>query len=139
VDPKVAEEAFSKMVICDAIMANTDRHLNNFGLIRDVNSLEIVGIAPLWDNGNSLFCDVVEVPEDPWAFRSRPFYLDPHIQVGYANRLDWFDPTRLTAFAELVAQTLPAKTPLGRTRNELIANGVRERIKNLSTLVREGK
>lgn len=33
---------------------NEDRHLNNFGIIRDVNSLEWISVAPIYDNGESL-------------------------------------------------------------------------------------
>ena len=33
---------------------NEDRHLNNFGIIRDVNSLERISVAPIFDNGESL-------------------------------------------------------------------------------------
>lgn len=34
------ETALGKMILCDDIMANTDRHWRNFGLIRDVETLE---------------------------------------------------------------------------------------------------
>ena len=33
---------------------NEDRHLNNFGIIRDVNTLEWLDICPIFDNGQSL-------------------------------------------------------------------------------------
>ena len=33
---------------------NEDRHLNNFGIIRDVNTLKWLDIAPIFDNGQSL-------------------------------------------------------------------------------------
>lgn len=38
----------------DYIIMNEDRHLNNFGIIRDVNSLERISVAPIFDNGESL-------------------------------------------------------------------------------------
>ena len=42
------------MYILDYIIMNEDRHLNNFGIIRDVNTLEWVSVAPIFDNGESL-------------------------------------------------------------------------------------
>lgn len=42
------------MFILDYLMLNEDRHLNNFGIIRNVNTLKWVDVAPIFDNGQSL-------------------------------------------------------------------------------------
>ena len=42
------------MYILDFLIMNEDRHLNNFGIIRDVNSLKWLDVAPIFDNGQSL-------------------------------------------------------------------------------------
>ena len=42
------------MALTDFIMSNYDRHLNNFGVLRDPDSLRIIGMAPLFDTGNSM-------------------------------------------------------------------------------------
>ena len=42
------------MIILDFIMANEDHHLVNFGVIRDVESLQWVAICPIFDTGRSL-------------------------------------------------------------------------------------
>ena len=39
------------MYILDYIIMNEDRHLNNFGIIRDVNTLKWLDVAPIFDNG----------------------------------------------------------------------------------------
>lgn len=49
-----AREKIENMFILDYIMMNEDRHLNNFGIIRDVNTLKWLDIAPIFDNGQSL-------------------------------------------------------------------------------------
>ena len=41
----------------DFLMTNKDRHLANFGLLRDSNTLECIGPAPIFDTGNSMFYD----------------------------------------------------------------------------------
>ena len=40
--------------ILDYLILNEDRHLNNFGIIRDVNTLKWIDVAPIFDNGQSL-------------------------------------------------------------------------------------
>ena len=46
--------ALDRMLLADYILGNEDRHLNNFGLLRDAETLEITGFAPLFDHGSSL-------------------------------------------------------------------------------------
>ncbi len=43
------------MLIFDAVICNEDRHFGNFGLIVDNKTNKIVDIAPIFDNGLSLF------------------------------------------------------------------------------------
>lgn len=45
----------------DFIMTNKDRHLSNFGLLRNTRTLECVAPAPIFDSGNSMFYDGVAV------------------------------------------------------------------------------
>lgn len=51
---KNAQEKVDNMFILDYLMLNNDRHLNNFGIIRDVNTLKWLDVAPIFDTGNSL-------------------------------------------------------------------------------------
>ena len=47
-------EKLENMFILDYLILNEDRHLNNFGIMRDVNTLKWIDIAPIFDNGQSL-------------------------------------------------------------------------------------
>lgn len=49
-----AREEIENMFILDYIMLNEDRHLNNFGIIRNVNNLNWIETAPIFDTGQSL-------------------------------------------------------------------------------------
>lgn len=42
-------------IAIDFILTNTDRHFNNFGMLRDTDSLKFMAPAPIFDHGNSLF------------------------------------------------------------------------------------
>jgi hypothetical protein len=48
-------DAFCDMMIFDALIYNTDRHLNNFGLMVDNRTNKPYSVAPIFDNGLSLF------------------------------------------------------------------------------------
>ncbi len=49
-----ARREVENMFILDFLIMNEDRHLNNFGIIRDVDTLKWVYVAPIFDNGQSL-------------------------------------------------------------------------------------
>lgn len=49
-----AREKIENMFILDFIMLNEDRHLNNFGIIRNVENLNWIETAPIFDTGQSL-------------------------------------------------------------------------------------
>lgn len=50
------------MFMTDFIISNYDRHLNNFGLLRDTETLEYIGCAPIFDSGDSFFGRLEGVP-----------------------------------------------------------------------------
>lgn len=60
-------ESLSDMMAFDALICNTDRHLGNFGFLVDNASNEIKAPAPLFDHGNSLFCQAYG---DDWSSTS---------------------------------------------------------------------
>lgn len=51
-------------IMTDFIISNTDRHLNNFGILRDSNTLQWLGYAPIFDSGNSMFYKANYIPVD---------------------------------------------------------------------------
>ncbi len=55
-------EKLENMFILDYLILNEDRHLNNFGIIRDVSSLKWLDIAPIFDNGEAL--NILDYAED---------------------------------------------------------------------------
>ncbi len=45
---------YVRMIFLDTICANPDRHTNNFGLLRDTRTGELLGLAPNFDNNMAL-------------------------------------------------------------------------------------
>ena len=52
-----ARKNVENMFLLDFIIMNMDRHMKNFGVIRNVNTLEWVRTTPIFDNGESMQCD----------------------------------------------------------------------------------
>lgn len=48
--------AMTRQDFIDYMMMNSDRHLGNYGLIRNADTLEWIGPAPIFDTGTSLMC-----------------------------------------------------------------------------------
>ena len=53
---------------------NEDRHLNNFGIIMDVNTLKWLRVAPIFDNGQSLNIEYYDEEEMQISGEERLFY-----------------------------------------------------------------
>lgn len=45
---------YIRMIFMDTVCANPDRHTNNFGLLRDAKTGELIGFAPNYDNNMAL-------------------------------------------------------------------------------------
>ena len=50
-------------ILTDFLISNTDRHLYNFGVLRDSKTLKFIGMAPIFDSGNSMFWNKKNVPK----------------------------------------------------------------------------
>ena len=102
------EKEIGQMLLVDFLLGNEDRHLNNFGLIRDAKSLSFLGVAPIFDTGSSLgyakndqqLASWDKVPWKPFASRSHPTQLD------YLENTDWLSPDALFSLPSLVESLL---------------------------------
>lgn len=51
----VIRKQMDYMILSDYLMTNTDRHFENFGLLRNSDTMEMIAPAPLFDSGNAMF------------------------------------------------------------------------------------
>lgn len=63
------EEAYVRnfleyQILTDYLITNTDRHFNNFGILRDTKTLKYMGLAPIFDSGNSMLWNRRNLPAD---------------------------------------------------------------------------
>lgn len=56
------EETFNTFmdyqIMTDYLISNTDRHMNNIAVLRNPDTLELLGFAPIYDSGNSMFYNI---------------------------------------------------------------------------------
>ena len=74
-------EAFCDMLAFDALVCNTDRHFTNFGVLRDNATGLPVALAPIFDNGRSLFPNVGEDDDDQFALESQVYNVNVDVVV----------------------------------------------------------
>ncbi|MDR1712700.1 MAG: hypothetical protein LBR39_00865 [Coriobacteriales bacterium] len=98
--PGVSEQ-LNRMLAVDFILANEDRHFNNFGVVRNAITLEWLGPAPVFDSGTSMYYD--KLPCDINAQRvvaAKPFASTHEKQIKLAGSLQWLDWQSLDGLAE---------------------------------------
>lgn len=61
-------------IMSDFLLTNTDRHLLNLGILRDVNTLKAVSPAPYFDTGNSMFYRSRYIPKEVLNIPTTSFY-----------------------------------------------------------------
>ncbi len=54
------EDFLKHEILIDYITNNIDRHLNNIAFLREVKTLNYIGIAPVFDSGTSLWLDTAD-------------------------------------------------------------------------------
>lgn len=132
---KNIEHDLDQMLVLDYIIANEDRHFNNFGIVRNADTLEWTGAAPIFDSGTSLGYD--KLPHSLGTdIKCKPFRTSHEKQLELVQSFDWIDFSKLNGIEDEISEimsTEQAKEFLGDTRHTDIANFVVKRIKRLES------
>lgn len=125
------------MLVCDSILANTDRHWRNYGFIRNVDTLELRP-APIFDTGNCLWYakTEAEVAAQDWSFSARPFGPEPARQLGFVDRATWFEPDYLEGFVDEAMEVLGQSSHVSEARRrDFIWEGLCHRVEAVSSVM----
>lgn len=127
-----------RMITLDYLIANEDRHLNNFGLLRNAKTLEWLGFAPIYDSGSSLGYDKVAGQiRTERDVECKPFKKHHTEQLKLVTDFSWIDFDRLADVDELITKTLSAdgaKEYMDDNRIKAVAETTTRRIQNLMQL-----
>lgn len=124
-----------RMIVLDFLIANEDRHLNNFGAIRNAETLEWVGMAPIYDSGSSLGYDKVATEiRFERNIICKPFKNHHKEQLTLVSDYSWIHFEALSDIRSLIINTLSsegAENYIDETRIAAIADSVEHRIDHL--------
>lgn len=123
------EWKLSCMLAVDFIIGNTDRHLNNLGIIRDADTLDWIGLAPVYDSGNSLWNDYstsrikadAEIP-------CKSFYSTQTDMMKHLPVIPEFEPPVLEKLPACMREIFKQSQDLGTERISRIWEGLEYRI-----------
>ncbi len=130
---KNARLLIDKMITCDYILANKDRHCNNFGVIRNVNTLKFERICPIYDNGCSLWYDENDIYVGEF-FLTKPFLEHEVMQLDLVKDFDWLDISLLDGFDKEVKDILSKNNLISKNRIDKIINEMNKRIEYIKDL-----
>ncbi len=126
------ERSLDKMLVLDYIIANEDRHLNNFGLVRNAETLEWIGFAPIYDSGSSLGYDKLPMQIRMQAdIICKPFKKNHIEQLKLVSDFTWIDFDKLCDIEVVIKEILSveeAQELIDERRIEAICDSVRARI-----------
>jgi len=117
---KDAKERIDEMLIIDFLIGNNDRHLGNYGILRDSNNLKWLSINPVFDNGNSFFHDMND--EDIKYFEintfSKAFKDKNQNNLEYINYPKWYS-NKKSKISEIIEQGLKPNKKLSNKRIDI--------------------
>lgn len=123
--------ALGRMLTVDYIIANEDRHWNNFGCVRNADTLEWLGLAPVYDSGTSLWYNRPGVGS---RVECKPFRKYHDEQIKLVDDLSWFDADALQGLDAEIVDIFSASGEVDEPRREAIAKAVTERAGQIERL-----
>ena len=128
--------AVDQMIVLDYLIANEDRHQNNFGLIRNADTLAWIGAAPIFDSGSSLGYD--KLSNQILSLRGtecKPFKKTHVEQLKLVTSFDWINFNKLNGIEEDIRRIFDqAGDYMDESRKSAILSAFSSRLKNLITL-----
>ena len=127
------------MLQFDYLINNTDRHYGNFGFVRDVNTLEFKGLAPIFDNGNSLWYDEPLQFITPYKQKAYPFAQKQDKQLKLTEQtMDWLEKLDEPFIENTITSAMNNSPFLSEERTQKTANTVISLKKNLENYMTHG-
>lgn len=127
-----------RMIVVDYLLANEDRHLNNFGALRDAQTLQWLGMAPIYDSGSSLGYD--RLPAQMRTEKDvpcKPFKNHHNEQLKLVTDWSWINFDALAdmpAVVETVLTVPGAADYMDAVRIRAISEGLERRMENVRLL-----
>ena len=114
------------------IICNRDRHYNNFGMIRNVNTLQIEKAAPIFDSGTSAFAGISENKIKTLPLNeSKPFCKYHEEQIALIQNIERYEFQNLIGLDEEFNELLQRLPFITVSRRDKLVTWLGERIRML--------
>ena len=130
-------QGIDRMLALDYIIVNEDRHFNNFGAVRNADTLEWIGLAPIFDCGTSMwynkFTNTIRAEEKT---DSKPFRSAHDEQIKLVNDFSWLDLSALNGISDEFATILSTSSIIDEQRRSALCRALESRITMLDRHIR---
>jgi len=118
------------MILIDYMTANTDRHWANFGVIRDADTLKVKRLAPLYDNGASLYAklSILEIQNTAKSLECKSFKNNQEDNIKLAEDFSLLENKNLYSVMDIMEKHLNEKNIIGIERKNVIMKFIKQRI-----------
>lgn len=138
------KNCIGKMILLDFIIANTDRHYNNFAFLRKSDTLEWLGLAPVYDSGTSMF-NTKSTQElnffentDSQKIEAKPFYTKQQKQLEYFSTILALQEIKfasLVGIPDFYSDLLSLNKKISEERRKLLTVQLARRIDHAQAIV----
>ena len=124
-------EQLDRMLTLDYLIVNEDRHFNNFGAVRDAETLKWIGPAPIYDSGTSLWYDNLIFGHEGKQTPSKPFRASHTEQIELVTAFDWLNLGALDGIAGEFERLLCASPRINEERRAFLCQALERRMELL--------
>jgi len=126
----LARKSLEEMILIDYMDANTDRHWNNFAVIRDADTLKAKCLAPLYDNGAALFANIatLDIKAENMKLKCQSFSLKQDENILHVKNYALLEKKEIFLLPELVDEILKSNKYLDEARRDEINARIKQRI-----------
>lgn len=133
-----AKAELENMIVLDYLTMNIDRHMKNFGVIRNVETLEWEKVTPLFDTGQCMNCSEITKNINFYDWKGKLFYNKEKkfsTYLSLISNFERFDLSKLDGLDkeyQTVLKKYQQFTDMSDDRIEKLVDGIRIRIKALN-------
>jgi len=136
-----AGEDVDKMIVLDYLIRNTDRHVGNFGIIRNSETLKWIKIAPIFDNGNSLWhkAQGIQFINSDSKSECRSFTGENEKNILLVGNTNCYDKNKLNDIDEIINGAFKQNKFIENERVEKIIMEFYKRVDNLDIVLKRDR
>ena len=136
---KDIRHTINQMLTLDYIIVNEDRHLNNFGLIRNAETLEYLCAAPVYDSGTSMWFNTPtqSIKAGARDIEAKPFKTRHADQIKLVDDFSWLDLNKLNRIDEEFADILKTSKSVDEQRKDILCSTLNMRIGMLKNVMEQ--